>query len=1417
MYRKLLLIPVFLSLFADSFAKERFTYITIDDGLSQSSGKAIAQDNYGYMWFGTADGLNRYDGYSITKYYNTPANNLSLPGNDISFLYSNPYDSSLWIGTQNAGPALYVREIDDFRNFRSQLNNLNNGVFGHISDMAAIDKTRLAISTRENGIYIFNSVDSTFTVPEFCSEKPLTQVYAMEQDSKGNLWLGTSMGLYCWTKESIQSGSSPVLAGDIASGTKPAIRAIDIDNKGYLIIGTENRGVLKYHPDSGESIRILNQELESSFASIAVTDVLVRNDGSVWVSTNDGLYRITDSGRDIQLFSSNPLDPESLNDDNISVLFEDRSGIMWIGTFQGGINILDPSRNRFRHYNNFLFTRDKDPMTNNILSICRDNDGAVYVSTNNGVFKIRRDYFAGDKSSDDFISKPFNDIVQYIHNDPVAGVLLSLDGKLHRVKPDGRMISYSDLMQRQLGLNMGTFSSAVTDSDGAVWFAAMSGVCRFDHETEIFRLLQAKDESGNVKPLYILTLNETHDGKLIAGTYYGEVYLIDRHTGNFERILYPGWSSIINSISKIFSVAESEPGILWVGTDNGLYRLDYGKRTIQRFLKEDGLSNNHIYGILVDKTGRIWCSTNYGLSVYYPESGQFQNYSREDGLQSNEFNQGAFYADADGIFYFGGINGINIFNPTEIAINTYIPPVYIESMEIQYQIVSSKTHPEILQSQLSAAKSITLNHRQGTFSFDYSALNFSQSLDNRYMYMLENYDDDWINAGTRRRASYTGVEPGTYTFKVKGSNSDGVWNDNPATILIEIKPPYWKTTWFRVLFLTMLCSGIYLVFYYRISNIKRQKAILERKVLVKTEAISEQKSRIEFQNTELRRINEELNQKNSILSEQNERIRQQRDDMLRLTNDLQEANQARVKFFTTISHEFRTPLTLIINPLRNLIENINEKSRDHVLKQLRTIYNNSSKLLLLVNQILDFRRSEATRWELNLTTFDFVDFVRQIIALFNDVAAERKIRISLESSAGNLKVTADGNKIEKVILNLLSNAFRYTAEGGSIFIMLRKEDDKDSHIVFCIRDTGAGIPPEIMENIFERFHGSNSGKIGLHEGSGLGLSIAKKFIELHGGEISAESVMGEGSTFTFRIPARSHGQDTAEYTEEEALTPSETELTVASLQSYLPLDINRVDTIEDMNKHRVLLVEADPNLSKYLEDVLSANFRIAVADSATAALRLTDTVIPELVICDEMLPDTGGLELCERIKKDFRTNHLPVIILTAIAGRENEISGLKSGADAVLTKPFDMEQMVLKAKNLIDSKIRLQLWAARQAPGLHSDDQEGAGDKSFYSRMVELIDQNISDPSFNVDELCMKLEISHAQAYRKTKALTNLSISEFIRNVRLKKAAAMLLANEYKINEVAYRVGFSDANYFTKCFTRLYGQTPRQYIKSVHG
>ncbi len=1411
-----LLFVLCVSWFLFTSEKIKFSHLTIKDGLSQSSVKCLMQDSRGFLWVGTSDGLNRYDGYQFEIISSSPTNPFSISGNDISCIYENPFDSTVWVGTQSTGLNRYNRESNTFSHF-TNINSPTN----HITDLLATNDSTLWIATRTGSLYYYVPEDSSFRRPKFSGEARFRAINSLEKDEDGNLWMATPSELYKWNYDKKERDRLPkkIRFPDIEENL--SITSLKFDIKGNLWIGTLRNGLFRYHPKSKTVFRCRPGSDENMLKTVRVYDILARKNGEIWVATANGVCKFQPKTKSFEVFRNEPNDPETINNNTVYSLLEDQSGIVWVGTYLGGLNKIDPKQSRFPKFNNFSDFNNGNISTNDIRSISVDGSNTIWLGTSAGLVEMKNGNSISNTAGQN-IKIHFKDINFTAIVSTPEGLIASKDGGIFLMTKRNRIISLSAQIQKQNNVLTKRFSSAIIDELDQVWMATGQGLIKFIPSENKFEFYNPEGPEGEPISFYPISIREDQTGKLWLGTLYGNLYVFDKYSNKFELVIANNNNRAQRSFTRIFSLCTSIPNEVWIGTNMGLYKLNPVTGDLIRYLKSDGLPNNVIYGVLADNSGDIWCSTNMGVSRLDRKTGKFQNYTYQDGLQSNEFNQNAFFKDPEGKIYFGGIDGLNIFDPAKIIPNSYIPQVAITGMEIQYKKVNPQSHPKITGKQISEIKKLTLNHKQNTFSFEFTALSFSLPERNQYKYSLTKAgeDDKWVNAGTRRIATYTNVPPGAYVFKVKGSNSDGVFNENATTIQIFITPPYWQTWWFYMLLLFFVTGIIFLIIYYRTRRIARKKIILKKLVVEKTRILSKQKEQIEKQNVELKIINENITlkskkiaQKNKQLSEQHKQLSKQRDSLLQLAGKLNEVNQIKFRFFTNISHELRTPLTLVISPLKELIENVGELNKKETLRKLNNIYNNASKLLLIVNQLLDFRKTETDNMKLRVSEFELVPFVQKSAYSFNDLAARKKIDFSFGSTVTNLKIWADRDMLGKTIANLLSNAFKATQPEGAIRILITETVEQGKRFAeISIKDNGIGIEESKIPLIFERFYQLEDPANLHHSGSGLGLALVQKYVELHKGSVTVESMRGKGSEFKIKLPTgRAHFGEVVSYDEQKTENKN---LLIASITEYLPASTEKPELANGTKKPTLLLIEDDSDLRAYMREMLSEAYNVEESGNAKTGTKKAKLKIPDLIICDVMLPDSSGFLVCEKLKAEFKTSHIPIILLTSLADKESRMNGIKAGADAYITKPFDLQHLLLVAENLIEGRRRLHKRFSLSSQGNIAEAVTNNSDRVFIKNAIKQIELNISNPDFHVEQFCSLLKLSQPQCYRKIKAITGFNISEFIRNTRLKKAAHLLKTGEFKISEVAYKTGFNDPNYFTKSFTRLFEMTPSEYAKS---
>lgn len=745
---------------------------------------------------------------------------------------------------------------------------------------------------------------------------------------------------------------------------------------------------------------------------------------------------------------------------------------------------------------------------------------------------------------------------------------------------------------------------------------------------------------------------------------------------------------------------------------------------------------------------------------------------------------------------FGGQNGLNVFDPTSIKDNPFIPPVKIMGFKVFNKDANFGTST-LLKKPIHELSSLTLSHKESVFTFEFAALNFMLSEKNQYAYWLENFDSDWNYVGYQNTATYTNLDPGEYIFHVKAANNDGVWNDTGTSLRITILPPWWLSIWIKILLLSMGAGAAIAFYKIRTYQLKKGKKELEKQVTHRTSALAEAKATIEERHEEIHVQNETLIQKNNTLEKQASEI-------TRMAEEIKELNDIKLKFFTNISHELRTPLNLIIWPLEEIFEN---KVENHNLKEKHSIiHKNASKLLKLINQLLDFQKIETGTLQLKVEQKDILQAVQDIFDSFKDWAQRYHIHYTLESNIDTLTMWFDEDKLEKIVSNLLSNAFKYVEENGTITVRVTLDIDSkknpSSHIRIQVVDDGKGIAEEQLGLIFNRFYEGNSSRF---PSSGIGLALVKELVELHHGQITVSSKLNEGTVFTFTLPTGLEQFDVSVLIHENAQIEQKN-LSIATVELPAEAEVN------NEQYPMLLLVEDNDDIRNYICKQLMESYHVISARDGKEGVEKAFEHVPDLIISDIMMPEFDGFELCKRLKNDERTSHIPIILVTARSGEESYLNGLAFGADDYIIKPFKINVLQLKIKNVLYTRQKLkEQFLKTQNPTTEHISMPPAED-AFVKKAVAIVEENLDNGDFGVEDFSEYFKMSRRNVLRKMKAITGLSINEFIKNIRLKESHKLLLVGDLNIAEVAYSVGFNDQKYFSKCFKEYYGKLPSEVL-----
>jgi len=796
---------------------------------------------------------------------------------------------------------------------------------------------------------------------------------------------------------------------------------------------------------------------------------------------------------------------------------------------------------------------------------------------------------------------------------------------------------------------------------------------------------------------------------------------------------------------------------------------------------EDGLPNNVIKGIVEDHSGHLWLTTNKGISRYDIDDQLFWNYDVSDGLQSNEFVRNSIFKSKKGKIFAGGVNGFNVFHPDSLKANLFEPPIVITDFKIFNRPVEIGVEKSPLKKHISETKQLVLSHHHSVISFEFAALNYISSKKNQYAYLLEGFENDWNFVGTQRTATYTNLDPGEYIFRVKGSNNDGTWNEQGTSIHIIVEPPFWKTWW---------AYSAYMLFFIGI-------VIMIARHFIGRERL---KNALKLEHIELEKM--------------------------------YELDHMKSRFFTNVSHEFRTPITLITGPLEPIIAN--DQLNPKIKKNLQLIYRNARRLLRMTNQLMDFHKIEAGELLLELSQGDIIQFVRETALSFKDYAQAHQIDFTIKTNIDNHNAWFDPDKLDKIIYNLLSNAFKFTPDAGNITVSTRiksslekdrnhstnKINESSEFIEIVVSDNGIGIPENKLKHIFNRFYQFDDQTKYKYQGSGVGLALVSELLNLYHGKIDVKSSEGKGSTFTVQIPLDAHylenNQLVSEFVGKQVdhpdLMDDDTQDLTTSLSHRQVGESQQTDETEGKNLPAILVIDDDSDIRIFIRDDFNPDFRLYNAENGLVGYQKAVEVIPDLIICDIMMPVMDGTEVCLKLKSDERTSHIPIILLTARSSDEHRIRGLKIGADAFVTKPFNMGVLRAQVINLLNSRTNLKQKFSTDYLIGQKEITASNIDKQFLNRAVEIVKQRINDPDLNADMLSKRIGMSRMQLYRKFRGLTDQTVHEFIRSIRLKVASQLLLKKRVTVTEVAFEVGFKDLTYFARCFRQQFGVSPSAYM-----
>jgi signal transduction histidine kinase/ligand-binding sensor domain-containing protein/DNA-binding response OmpR family regulator len=1322
------------------------------------------------MWIATDDGLNKFDGTNFTVYRHQAGDSSSLRANEILALYEDGA-GNLWVGTSGGAISMYDRKRDKFIHYPAGAGGdgfLSNAV---VRSICSDDEGKIWIAQFE-APYVLDpatGIISKLNMEAYDAggHRAWVSLNCVFRDSRRRMWVGTNGGLFLYERATHSFRQFIHDNLDSSSLVNNGVKAVAEDKAGQLWVGTEG-GLCMLRPDEKGFIPIRSAGgSDSVLNSQAINALTVDKDGLLWIATMQGIHVLDPHNAHSVSYMPEEGNVHSLTSRSIRCIYIDPKGIYWFGTYRGGINKFDKNLNLFNVKLNGEF-HDSGPKSSVVTSFEQRADGNLWLGTDGGgvyIFdrktgRLRR----MDIRMDGKKLEPLS----------VLAMTKTRKGQLYIgtygngvIVPgaDGRILKHLVMGSGRNDLNANDIYCIKEDRKGQLWLGTNgSGVNVLKDDKVVVRYTPRPRMPGDVAlPAngYIRAIEEDREGNIWIGTHGNGLAIYHPTTGQFT--VYGQNNSALPS-DKIYALLLDSRGLMWIGTyGGGLSVFDSKTGQFRNYSEKDGLQNTTVYQVVEDARGLIWVSTNTGISSLDVTTGTFRNFTSYNGIQSKNFVHGSGLRASDGELFFGGLQGFNYFNPADLTTNRNVPTVMLTNLQVANKpVVPGSESP--IKAHISVASEIHLAYKQN-FSLSFVALNYTLPRQNKYAYKLDGFDKDWNYIGGKNTAYYTNLDPGEYVFRVKASNNDGVWSSADTSIRIYVRPPFWRTI-YAYIFYVLAAGGLLAYSRHRGLSRLRRKFELDR------------------ERQEVRRI--------------------------------RELDQLKLKFLTNLSHEFRTPIALIMGPVDQLLsEQEGQPSQD----KLRMVRRNARRLLNLVNQLLDFRKLEEQELKLQVSEEELVSFIRDVCHSFTDLSERKHIQFSFESSIDRLYVLLDRDKLERILFNLLSNAFKFTLEGGRITLALReaerREDDGRRWVYMQVMDTGIGIPQDKKEKIFERFFQHASAAAVLNQGTGIGLSITKEFVRMHGGTIEVESEPGRGSVFTILLP----------FTEAAAPAGGKEEFPANGGEEEFPADGGEGKPTDDVVENHVplfgaapvtgmptvLLVEDNDDFRFYLKDNLRNLYKVVEACNGKEGWQKALSAHPHLIVSDISMPYMDGIELTRKLKADKRTRHIPVILLTALKEEEHQLKGLGTGANDYITKPFNFEVLHAKLKNLLALRDTLQTTYTRQIKVVTPEPSIESEDEKLMTRIVSYLEENLTSSQLSVERLSREVGMSRSSLYSRLLEITGETPVEYIRGFKLEKAVVLLEKSDLTIAEIAYQSGFSTPNYFARAFKAKFNILPSEY------
>ncbi|MDR7211753.1 two-component regulator propeller domain-containing protein [Flavobacterium piscis] len=1346
---------------------ESYQFRLVSNETSKSGIYTIAQDQSGIMWIGTnGAGLYKFDGVNYVAYEQNSNVNNSINSNLIYVTYVDTRNR-LWTGTDE-GLCLYNRNLNTFESIDIQ-KKINKETVISVKSIIEDNQGNLFLGTFNSGLLKLDVKSREITKLKL--DIPHATNYlinCLAKDKKGIIYLGTNLGLK--VIDPIKNEVKKVNIGNKNQTFSGNIVSMFIDSNQNLWIGDGYKGLVKIDLNSK-----VKQAVSYPITKKRIMSILATDPKTILCATeNDGLIIVNDQGAVQKKYVNSKFNIRSLSSNSVWSLFLDKEKRIWLGYYNKGLGIFDKINSKVNIIES-LPGNSQSLQTNCVTGIAKDNEGQLWISMEGGgvdVYNTETKNFKHiTKSDNGFYSGLTNDNITNIFIDKKQNIWLSSwnEGIFVLKKGSKNFINYST--KNTPNLISDNIMSIAQDSRGVIWIGT------FAKGLHYYTPSDGQFHHCNSEPFYTNGLINLDIRKIIVDSddsvWVGSTTGLYRvNTNDFVSFSVTSFRNKMSeklknhkSTHTINTLYEAKNKEIWIGTDGaGLFSYNKKSNSIKWYINFPGLYEKSISSIVESNDECVWLSGKKGITRLNLKNKTTVNYSTYDGLLGNDFNNNSVLKDESGLLYFGSYEGLNYFNPTNLVKSKKQLPIYLTDLKLFNKSVGPLEKNSPLIKVISETKKIILKHDQSVFTIDFIAVNYSFPARNEFAYYLEGFEDSWNYVGSKRSATYTNLAPGNYVFKVKAAEKNGAWSQRPLELKIEILPPWWKTSFAYLFYSLLLFAAVHFANQYYQNRFK-------------------QKQMIEFE------------QKKAL--------------------QIEKLNNKKLQFFTNISHEFRTPLTLILNPLGDIIKNNSQELSESVLNKLKTIQKSSDRLSRLINELMDFNQLQFNKMTLQLQLIEVVGFTKEIVSYFDEEASSRGILLHFESNKASLKDWIDPKMFEKIIFNVVSNAFKVTPDNGEIKVKIVVDEEfakfplispTNTYPSFevIVEDTGAGLDKKDIKRIFDRFYQVNNLNKAYYGSTGIGLEVVRGLVELHKGIIEVESELGVGTSFKLLFPIGKDFFDESEILLEEFKKEKKISFTPIVEKT----DSESTDNDEKQDRiYTILIVEDNVELRNYLKNELKKEYKVLVAENGQVGLELALQKLPDLILTDVIMPVMSGLELCKSIKADLKTSHIPLMMLSAKALVKDRLEGIDSGADMYLSKPFDMDILRSSLIQLINSR---QIMFNKFYNGITPKAKEKTTtlDNEFIKNTLNYINENISETELSVEVLASKVFLSRSQLYRKIKTLTGVSVNEFIRNVRLEKAKELIELGNDNITEISYKVGFSSPSYFTKCYKEKYGHLP---------